>query len=880
MPNWNRRLGRRFRALAHGGAVDREMEAEMRAHVELEAEELARSRGLSPEEARRQAAVAFGGVDRYAEAHRDARAVRWAIELWEDLRYSLRALAHAPAFSASAALVLALGIGASTAVFSAVDAVLLQRLPYPHDEQLVRVYQQNSPTNRWTLSAVDVQAMERLARSFSAVGALRPAEVAVSAGGAAERARAGYASAGFMDALAVRLAAGRRLVPADENPAAPAAAVVGYRYAAERFGSAAGAVGRTVTIDGEPHRVVGVLGPEDARLAGREADVWPVMRRVTPSRRGPFGLFVIARLKPGVSVDAAKRELDALSVRIFPDWQAGFQDRTARLTPYALRREIIGDAARPLSLFAAAVALVLLIAVANVASLSLVRCMRRWREISLRSVLGASRGRLVRLLVTESVTLAVAGGVLGIAVGWAGLKLLQRFAADIPRLYAAHLDARSAQVALAIAVAAGVAIGAVPALRLLAGDAGEGLRDGTRTVGDGRLTGRVRAAFVAAEFALALPVLVAGALLLGSVARLQRVDPGFEPRGVLAVTVGLPSASYQDPAAVAGFWTRLAGGLGELPGVAGEGFGTAMPPNDNGNSNNNFDLVDSPVAPGGAQPTVSWPSVSPGFFAALRLPLLEGRLFGAADSANGTPVVVVTRSWARHYYPGRSAVGRELVSGGCTSCPHTVVVGVVGDVTMDGLGTPREAVFSPLSQGWPTQLYLFVRSSAPGDAVAQRIRAVVRRADPGAAVGAVEAMDEKIYQSVARPRHWALILATFAAAALAMAAVGIFGLLSFAVALRRGEIGVLMALGAPSPRVVRAMVAEGMRYAAGGTVVGLVLALAASRWLRGSLYEVSAVDPPTLLAVTAGLLAVALVASWIPARRAASIDPVEAMRAQ
>jgi putative ABC transport system permease protein len=880
MLNWTRRLRRRIRAITDPHAVDRELEGEMRAHVEAEAEELARTQGFSPAEARRRAAIAFGGMDRHAEAHRDARGVRWARELWEDLRYSARALAHAPAFTASAALVLALGIGASTAVFSAVDAVLLQRLPYAHDEQLVRIYEQNSPTNRWTLSAVDVQAIERYGRSFSAVGALRTKEVGVSAGGAAERLNAGYVTAGYMDALGLTLAAGRRLAAGDESPASPAVAVAGFQYATEKFGSPAAAVGRTVTIDGVAHRVVGVLGRGDARLAGRKADLWPVMRRETPSRRGPFGLFVIARLRPGVSIQAARRELSAVSVRIFPEWQAGFQDATARLTPYGLRREIVGDAARPLSLFVAAVALVLLIAVANVASLSLVRCMRRWREIALRSVLGASRGRLARLLVTESVALAVAGGALGVAVAWLGLKLLQRFAAGIPRLYAAHLDARSVEVALAIAVAAGVAIGMVPATRLLAGDSGEGLRDGTRTVGDGRLTSRVRAAFVAAEFALALPVLAAGALLLTSVLRLQRVDPGFDPRGVLATTISLPSAAYPGNAGPASFWTRVASGVGEVPGVAAVGFGTAMPPNDNGNSNNNFDLVDSPVPPGGAQPTVSWPSVSREFFAALGLPLLEGRLFTAADTVGGTPVAVVTRSWAGHYYPGRSALGRELISGGCTSCPHTVVVGVVGDITIDGLGTPREAVFSPLTQGWPSQLYLFVRSSAPQAAIAQRVRGVVRAADPGAAMGPLEQMEDRIYDSVAQPRHWALILVTFAAAALAMAAVGIFGLLSFAVALRRREIGVLMALGAPSPQVVRSMVVQGMRYAVGGSVIGLALALAASRWLRGSLYQVSAVDPPTLLAVTGGLLTVALVASWLPARRAATIDPVEAMRAE
>ncbi|HET6763991.1 MAG TPA: FtsX-like permease family protein, partial [Longimicrobiaceae bacterium] len=522
---------------------------------------------------------------------------------------------------------------------------------------------------------------------------------------------------------------------------------------------------------------------------------------------------------------------------------------------------------------------VLLIAVANVASLSLVRSMRRWREISLRSVLGASRGRLVRLMVTESVALAMLGAVLGIAVGWAGLRLLQRFAAGIPRLYAARLDGRAVAVALALALAAGIVIGIVPALRLMAGDAGAS-GGGTRTVGDGRLTRRVRSAFVAAEFALALPVLAAGALLLNSVMRLQRVDPGFDPRGVQVMTIALPSRPYADDSvATAGFWRRVIAGVEQVPGVASAGFATAMPPNDNGNSINNFDLVDRPVGPDETQPTAPWPVVSADFFAALRLPLLEGRLFTPTDTGV-VPVVVVTKAWARRWYPGRSPVGRELVSGGCSECPHTVVVGVVGDATVDGLGTPGEAVFSPLTEGWPTQLHLFVRASGSAAATERLVRAVVQSAEPSAAMGPMDAMEARVYDSVAQPRHWALILAAFAAAALAMAAVGIFGLLSFAVALRRGEIGVRMALGAPARRVVHSILADGMRSALAGTGIGLVLALAAARWLRASLFEVSAFDPPTLLAVTAGLLAVALVAAWLPARRAAAIDPLEAIRAE
>ncbi|MDB4905966.1 MAG: hypothetical protein JWO05_750 [Gemmatimonadetes bacterium] len=871
------RIARRIRALRNPDALDRELAAEMHAHIDLESQELVRAQGLSPEEARRRATLAFGGVDRFTEAHRDERGVRWLSELWADVRYSARVLTSSPAFTISSVLVLALGIGASTAMFSAVDAVLLSHLPYHDDEQLVRIFEQDSPTNRWTMSDVDYQAIERDTHSFSAVGAARPGATSVSAGGDAERRPAAYITAGFLQALDVNVLAGRRLTLADEQPSAPAVTVITEQLATEKFGSPSAAVGRTVTIDGLAHQVVGVLPAAHASLANRQADVWPVMKRATPKRRGPFGLFVIGRLAPGVTMASARRELNDISVRIFPEWQSGFQDRAARLTPYGLRETIIGDASRPLSLFVGAVALVLLIAVSNVASLAIVRFMRRWRELSLRAVLGATRGRLVRLMITESVLLSVSAGVLGVALGWLGLRLLQGFVTGIPRLSEAHLDLRAISVALTVALLSGIAIGAVPALRLLTKGA-DGLRDGTRAIGDGKLTTRLRAAFVAAEFGLALPVLVAGALLLASVARLQRVNPGFDSRDVLTMTVGLPSATYSDNSSMARLFTRVSSELTQLPGVTSAAYSTAMPPDDQGNNNNNFNLVDQPVAPGAAQPTVTWPTVTPEFFGALGVPLLEGRMFDASDTLKGIPVVVVTRSWAKHYYPDRPAVGRELISGGCTACPHTVVIGVVGDMTFDRLGEPGEAVFSPLSQGWGQPLFLFVKGDDRDGSLARRVRDVVHSADAGAAMSTTISLDERIHSSVAAPRQLAIMLATFAGAALLMAAVGIFGLLSYAVALRKREIGVRMALGAQRSQVVGSMIGGGMRYAGIGTLVGLSLSVVASRWLSGSLFEVSAVDPATLGAVSAGLLGVALVASWIPAMRAAAIDPVDAMR--
>ncbi|HET7563449.1 MAG TPA: ABC transporter permease, partial [Gemmatimonadaceae bacterium] len=353
MRHWLNRIARRARALVQGRALDRDVDAEMRLHINMEAEELARVHGLAPEEARRQALVAFGGVERYKEAHRDVRGVRWLEELVQDVRYAVRSLAHAPAFSLSAVVVLALGIGTSTAVFSAVDAVLLTRLPYPHDERLVRIYEQNSPTNRWTLSVADLQAIEAQAHSLSAVGAAQQREVAVSAGREPEQVRTGYATSGFFRALGVRPMRGRSIEPRDDRLGAPPVALVSQAFAARMFGGAASALGRSITVDGVAHTVVGVLPAGVSELAGMHAEIWPALQLKPPTFRGPFGLFVVGRMADGTTLAATQRELAAISVALLARWP--YPDHTARLTPHLLREAILGNAGHTLGLLVAAV---------------------------------------------------------------------------------------------------------------------------------------------------------------------------------------------------------------------------------------------------------------------------------------------------------------------------------------------------------------------------------------------------------------------------------------------------------------------------------------------------------------------------------------------
>lgn len=867
------RWRRWLRALSSHAAVDRDLQDEMRLHVELEAEDLARARGLSPEEARRCALVAFGGIERFAEAHRDVRGTRWLHELAADVRYALRALGRAPGFTAVAVLVLALGIGASTALFSAVQAVVMARLPYPRDGRLVRIYLQNSPTNMFGISVADLEGIVAQQRSFSAIGAMRPGTAPVAVNGDAGRLPIGWATDGFFRALGIAPMAGRAIVAADTRPGAPGVSLVTRAFAVARFGAPAAALGRSIRIDGGAYTIVGVLPAGVESLAGFAASVWPALRLEAPSRRGPFFLHVVARLDDAATMASAARDLRAVAGHVFAQWQASFQDRDAHYTIIPLRRALLGDAPRTLGLLAAAVALVLLIAVANVASLTLVRTTARRREIALRAVLGASVLRIARLLIVESTVVALAGAVAGLVVARAGLGLLQVVARDVPRLGDARLDAGTLLFAAGVALVAGVIVGAYPVARV-ARMRSVGLHDGERTTGGQG----ARAAFVVAEFALALPLLAAAGLLLNSVLRLARIDPGYDASRVLTLGVSLPSRAYATDSARSVFWRRALAQVRQVPGVVDVALNTALPPNDQSIDYSNFDLVDHPVPAGTAQPVALWMTASGDFFRLMHVPVLEGRVFGPADTLDATPVVVVSRSWARHYFPDGTAVGRKLVAGGCTTCPLTTVIGVVGDVRYAGLDASAEAVYDPVTLGWPTTVNLFVRTTGEPEAVAPSVRDAVRSIEPGVALDDVGRSQDRMQAAMAAPRHLTMLLMGFAVSAVLLSAVGVFGLLSYVVRTHRREIGVRVALGAQRSSLIALIVGRGLRHAALGVAIGLVVSLLATRWMASLLYGVSPTDPITLGAVTLVLLAVGVAASWLPARRAAAIDPMRAMR--
>ncbi|MEO8295573.1 MAG: ABC transporter permease [Gemmatimonadota bacterium] len=879
-PGWFSRAFRRLYALRNGEALDRELDEEIRQHIELESQDLMQREGLTLDEARRRALVAFGGVERYREAQHDERGWRCLEDLVKDVKYSLRGLIRTPTFSLSVITVLALGIGASAAMFSAVDAVLLASLPYRDGDQLVRIYQQNTPTNRFGISTVDYQAVETLGGTFSAVGAASPRNMAVSAGTDPVQVSVGRVTAGFFRALEITPATGRPLMSGDGIVGAPPVVVLGHSFATRSFGSPAAALGRSVTIDGSAHTVIGILPPSVVELAGIRSQVWPVLQVAAPTRRGPFWLILVGRIAPGVSLEDTKSHLATLSQRVFPLWAASFQDSVARLTPEPLRRALQGNARPTLRIFSAAVALVLFIAIANVVNLMLVRVSGRWREVVLRTTLGATRGRMIRMILTESIVLTLAGGTLGIVIGIGGLHLLARIAPDLHGIADARFGWSGVAFAAMVAMLTGAIVAAYPVTLLLRREESTALRDGGRGASAGKRTGILRASFVVAEFALALPLLAGAGLLLNSFVRLQRVHPGFDPQHILTVAVRLPSARYSGDTAIAAYWTNALSRIREIPGVVSAGMATALPPNDENICCNNFDLLDHPVSPGEPQPVSPWAMANQTYFDALGVELLAGRFFTSADSAGAPPAIIVSRTWADHFFPGLDPLGRQLISGGCTACPHTTIVGVVGDVKYQGLGGSGEAAYDPVTGGWPIFLNLFVRTSGPPADVLAQVQAALLSVDPGVPLDDAAPMEDRLYASMADPRKMVTLVGAFAGVALLLAAIGVFGMLSYTVSTRRREIGVRMALGATPSSVIGMIVGRGMLQAGLGAILGLIVASLGTRLLSSGLFGVGARDPGTLAAVTALLMGVAGFACWLAARRTASVNPVEAIRAE
>ena len=811
-----------------------------------------------------------------------------------DLRQALRALRKRPLFFSAAVLTLALGIGANSAVFSVVEAVLLRPLPFADSDRLRLIWLQRPGQ---LASQLEFEGIQEGQRGFEALAYYSGWELSLESGEEPAVLSGAAVSARFFDLLGVSPLTGRFLAPSDAHPGAPGAAVISHRLWQQRFGGDPAVVGRRLLVNGQggqlegqrSYAVVGVM-PPDLRLPFQKTDLWlPIWSDSSRSTFDARFWWVIGRLSDGVSPSAAREEIASQARRLKQDRSPLLPSQRSDFFPAdygdgveltTLREHFSGAVRSRLLTLWAAVAFVLLIACVNVANLQLSRAALRRPEFAMRGALGAGKGRLLRLMLIESVTLAAVGGAVGLALAWASLRIL---VAGLPpetyRVETIGLNPAVLAFTLAAAVLAGIASGLTPALRLLRGGDSGHLRLGGRDASKGRSAVRVSRLLAAGETALALTLVIGAGLMLQSFWRLTRVDPGFEPSGVVEVRVAIPSQRYSTPAEVADFVRRGREGLAALPGVEAAGA-VHIAPFTGYHWGNPLDVEGRVRRPGERRPVVNWQLASAGYFRTLGIPLKEGRLFQSGDSADSQPVAIVSETMARRIWPGESPLGQRIrtrFSGQAWS----TVVGVVGDVRHHGLDEQMHPeMYRPLSQAPFRNLSFMVRTDAAAPASIPALRERLRLLDPRVPVRSIGTLESSIADSIGQERLSSRLSAIFAFLASALGAIGIYGVLADSVSLRRREMGVRLALGARPARLLAMVVRQGMITAAWGVALGLGASIWLSRFLSSQLFEVNPADPALFALLSAALLGVAALACYIPARRAARTDPLEALRAE
>jgi predicted permease len=815
--------------------------------------------------------------------------------LLQDLQYACRLLLRSPGFALLTILTLALGIGANAAIFSVVNGVLLSPLPYRQSDRLMSIYSQfpSMGFDRFWVSAPELIEFRDRATTFDGVGAYRVRAVNLE-GEQPVRARAASASAGLFSVLGVSPEHGRVFSSQEDLPNAEKVAVLSDGLWRRAFGGDPGAIGRRVKIDGQERTIVGVM-PRGFDIAGEHVEVWlPLaLDPAQPGGRGNHSLYLVGRLRPGASLAQAQSELQGLLVR----WKREMpQEHTPdperhRLVIKPLLDDIVGDVRPKILVLAFAVGLVLLIACLNVANLLLARAEARQREIAIRTALGAPRRRLIRQFLTESVLLSVLGGVFGLLLAVVGVRAIVALNADsIPRVESIGVDGRAVAFTLALSVITGLLFGLAPALHARGGSFFTVLREGAQRGTAGRASQWFRRVLVVAEIALASLLVIGAGLLIKSFWVLQQVSPGFEPQNVLSLQISLPRSSYPDDHQAADFYRKLTAQVGTLPGVESIAAVSGLPPKRDVNANDTeFESI-KPTKDGPPQNVDYWQFVTRDYFKTLRIRLIAGRTFSSGDD-RGTPgAVVINQTMAKVFWPSRSPLGDRVrvPSGpGGPESPWLTVVGVVADVKQGGLDqkTGTEMYFledqaAESAGGVARTMYLVARTQRDPLSLAGSVRGIVRGLDPSLPVDQVRPMEKVLFDSVGRPRFIMILVMLFAAVALVLAAVGTYGVLSYAVAQRTREIGVRMALGAQIGQVLGMILVQGARLAGLGLLLGVAGAVALRRVLASLLFGVTPTDPLIYVAVVTLLALVSFLACLFPAQRAARVDPLTALHSE
>jgi putative ABC transport system permease protein len=864
-------------------AADRELSAELESHLQLHIDDNVRA-GMTPDEARRRALIALGGLESTKEAYRDRRGLPAIESLVRDLRYGARTLRKNPGFLIAGIVILGLGVGVNSAIFTVVNAVVLRPLPFPDSDRIVRLWhtppQSTFPGMRtFSLSPANFLDWQAQSHSFEAMAIYRGTRPTMTGQGEPVAVTGLRGSATFLPIFGLKPILGRGFTSQEDWEGNPLTVMLSEPFWRSRFGGDASIVGRSIVLNRMPYTVIGVVR---APSFLNEAQIFLPLAWGPPDKaqRANHNYRGVAKLKPGVALTSAQADLDTVSTHLEQQYPAENKDWGALVIP--LHDDLVSDARLSLLVLLGAVALVLLICCANLANLMLVRTHGRAKEIALRGALGASRGRVVQQLLAEGLLLGVGGGIAGFVAATYGVRVLIALVGDsLPRAQEVVVDGRVLAFTATIALATGLLAAFFPAWRLSGRDANEVLKQGSSRGSSGSGDGRVRQLLVVSEVALALMLLVGAGLLLRSLSSLRGIDPGFDPRNVLTAEIDIPREKYPTPEARNAFFERVRQRVSVLPGVQSAAWIDSVPVS-NGGSTQYVAPEGWPAVQDSELPTVAVRLPSPGYFSAARIRMIAGRDFTDADTLNKPGVVIVSERTAQRFWPNQNPLGKHIALKMMSDKPSEVV-GVVSEVKMGSLdaGADSEtAIYAPGAQFAFGGTTLFMRTAVAPESLTPALVGAVRAIDPEQPVLNIQTMDQRLEESLGQRPFAVQLLVTFAALALVLASVGIYSVLAYTVRQRVREIGIRMALGAPSANVLRMVVQEGLKPTLLGVGLGLVLAAALVRLIAALLFNVSQHDPSTFALVPAIVIAVGIIATWIPAYRATRVDPIETLRAE
>ncbi|MGC1616109.1 MAG: ABC transporter permease [Candidatus Acidiferrum sp.] len=874
--SWARTTLRRSR-------MESEMDAELLFHVETYAEDLMRG-GVSREEAIRRARVEFGAIERVKEEGREARGVRLIESAIQDLRYGVRMLRKSPGFAAIAVLTLAIGVGANTAVFSVVYGVLLEPLPYQDSSRLVLLNETTPKVGDVSVSYPNFLDWRSQSRNFSQMAAVHGVGFNLSGVNQPESIDGEAVSANFLSMLGVHPIIGRDFDASEEKAGTAPVVMLNHSLWQSHFGADPNAVGRTVMLDGHSYTIIGVLPPNfrwpDKTDVLEPIGVWATANPAATERGERGDMIVLGRLASPASIAQARSEMQGIAARIAAEYPGSNDEFGVSL--HLLREAFVGDM-RPaiLSLFGAVIC-VLLIACANVANLLLVRGAGRTREIALRIAFGATRKRIIRQMLTESFVLAFFGGVLGILLAYAGIRAMTSLLPPYILMGATlNLNALVLLFAVLLIGLAAFVFGLAPAARSTKPDLQAQLKEGSAGAGTGTAQNRLRGLFVVAELSLSLILLAGAGLMMKSLHILLSVSPGFQADRVLTMEMDLRTAQYDKDPAIRNFWQRVLDGARAVPGVQSASVGTVVPLTYS-HSRADITIEGMPLPKPGNYPHPDVHIVSDGYASTLGIPLIRGRSFTETDNETSPPVAIINNMLARQYFPNDDALGKRLMFGHPSAAnppKWLTIVGVFGDTKLYGLANAaRLEVYVPFPQSPTRDMTLAVKSGVDPSALTSALRGEIASIDKDQPISDVSTMSQLMTNSVSTRRYTLILLGLFSSLALVLAAIGIYGVISYSVAQRTRDIGIRMALGATQADVLRDVLGLGVRLTGIGLGIGLAGALLATRVLSSLLYGVHSTDALTFTAVSLVLITVALIASYIPARRATRVDPIVALR--